>query len=454
MTAALAVSPSLLLTYAALAIVALIVLITKVRLNPFLTLVVVSLGMGLAAGMPAAAVVKSMQDGIGGVLGFLSVVLALGTMLGKMLAESGGAERIARTLIDLMGEKRVHWALMLVGFCVGLPMFFQVGFVLLIPLVFTVARATRTSLIKVGIPLVAGLSIVHGLVPPHPAAMLLVGMFKADVGLTIVYALIVGLPAAAIAGPLFASAIHRHIHLPAENPMAEQLGETGHASLPGFGISLFTILLPMLLMVGSSIADLTLAAGQPLRNAMDFIGNPVMALLTATLVSFYTFGKQRGFDRVAILKFTNECLAPTAILMLVIGAGGGFNRVLLDSGVGKAIADMATSLSLSPLVMGWLVAAVIRIATGSATVAMTTAGGIMAPILLAAGAPHVSPELMVLAAGSGSLVASHVNDAGFWQMKEYFNMTVPQTLAVWTVCETILSVAALVFTLILAAFVG
>jgi GntP family gluconate:H+ symporter len=454
MTAALAVSPSLLLTYAALAIVALIVLITKARLNPFLTLVVVSLGMGLAAGMPAAAVVKSLQDGIGGVLGFLSVVLALGTMLGKMLAESGGAERIARTLIDLMGEKRVHWALMLVGFCVGLPMFFQVGFVLLIPLVFTVARATRTSLIKVGIPLVAGLSIVHGLVPPHPAAMLLVGMFKADVGLTIVYALIVGLPAAAIAGPLFASAIHRHIHLPEHNPMAEQLGETGHASLPGFGISLFTILLPMLLMVGSSIADLALPAGQPMRNAMDFIGNPVMALLTATLVSFYTFGKQRGFDRGAILTFTNECLAPTAILMLVIGAGGGFNRVLLDSGVGKAIADMATSLSLSPLVMGWLVAAVIRVATGSATVAMTTAGGIMAPILMAAGAPHASPELMVLAAGSGSLVASHVNDAGFWQMKEYFNMTVPQTLAVWTVCETILSVAALVFTLILAAFVG
>ncbi|CAH2605436.1 Gluconate permease (plasmid) [Rhodovastum atsumiense] len=451
--AAVPANGQVLLLYALIAIITLIVLIARAKLNPFIALAVVSLGMGVAAGMPLTGIVNSFQAGVGGVLGFIAVVVALGTMLGKLLAESGGAERIARTLIGIFGEKNVHWAIMFVAFIVGMPVFFQVGFVLLVPLVFTIARRTGTSLVLVGVPLVAGLSIVHGLVPPHPAAMLAVGTFKADVGLTIIYSVIVGLPAAALAGPIYAKWIAPKIQLPEHNPLAEQLGETSRGEdLPGFGISVFTILLPVLLMVGSSIADLTLASGTPLRNTLNFIGNPVISLLIALLVAFWTFGAQRGFTREDLQKFTNDCLGPTATILLVIGAGGGFNRVLLDSGVGRAIADMATSLHVPLLTLAFVVAAVIRVATGSATVALTTAAGIVAPI--AAASPGAArPELLVLATGAGSIILSHVNDSGFWLIKEYFNMTVAQTLKTWTALETILAVSAFAFTLLLAQFV-
>lgn len=443
----------LLLLYAFLAIVALIVLIARFKLNPFIALIVVSLAMGVAAGMPLPTIVTSFQNGVGGVLGFIAVVVALGTMLGKLLAESGGAERIAQTLIGLFGEKRVHWAIMFVAFIVGMPVFFQVGFVLLVPLVFAIAKRTGTSLIMVGVPLVAGLSIVHGIVPPHPAAMLAVGAFKADVGLTIVYAIIVGLPAAALAGPLYGQWIAPRIKLPEHNPLADQLVGEPREDLPGFGVSVFTILLPVILMVGSSLADLTLAAGTPARNTLNFVGNPVISLLVALLVAFWTFGVRRGFGRDQLLKFTTDCLAPTATILLVIGAGGGFNRVLLDSGVGKAIADMALQLQVPLLVLAFVVASVIRIATGSATVALTTAAGIVAPI--AAAVPGtVRPELLVLATGAGSIILSHVNDSGFWLIKEYFNMSVEQTLKTWTALETILAVSAFCFTLLLAAVVG
>lgn len=440
-----------LLAYALIAIVALVIMIARFKINPFIALILASLGMGVAAGMPFLTVVTSFQNGVGGVLGFIAVVVALGTMLGKMLAESGAAERIAKTMIGMFGEKNVHWAIMIVAFIVGVPVFFQVGFVLLIPLVFTIARQTGTSLVKVGIPLVAGLSVVHGLVPPHPAAMLAVGTFKADVGLTIIYSLIVGLPAAAIAGPIFAQWISPQIELPPNNPMAAQLGETDRVELPSFGISMLTILLPVILMVLSSGAELTLPKENTVRVALNFIGNPVVSLLIALLVSFYTFGTRQGYTRDDLLKFTSDCLGPTASILLIIGAGGGFNRVLLDSGVGKAIADMATSLQISSIVLAFVVAAVIRVATGSATVAMTTAAGIVAP--LAAANPTVRPELLVLATGAGSVILSHVNDSGFWLIKEYFNMTVPQTLKTWTAMETILAVTAFAFTLLLAQFV-
>jgi GntP family gluconate:H+ symporter len=410
--------------------------------------------MGLAAGMPLGSVVKAFQDGVGGVLGFIAIVVGLGTMLGKMMAESGGATRIATTLITLFGEKRVHWAIMFVAFIVGIPVFFQVGFVLLIPLVFTIARRTGMSLVKIGIPLVAGLSVVHGLVPPHPAAMLAVGAYQADVGRTIVYAILVGLPTASLAGPIFASWIAPRITLPAENPIAAQFtgGEDGvQRDLPGFGITLFTVLLPVILMLCASTADLALDPAHPLRQALDFVGSPIVSLLVALLFSFWSLGYKQHFTLDQILKFANDCLGPTATILLVIGAGGGFNKVLLESGVGKAIADVALGSHASPLLLAWTVAALIRVATGSATVAMTTAAGIVAPIAVAT--PGTSAELLVLATGAGSLVLSHVNDSGFWLIKEFFNMTVPQTLQTWTVAETIIGVAGLGFTLLLSLVV-
>jgi len=443
---------TLLLLYAAGAVVALIVLIARFKLHPFVVLVVVSLALGIVAGMPLGSVVKAFQDGVGGVLGFIAIVVALGTMLGKMMAESGGATRIATTLIARFGERRVHWAIMFVAFIVGIPVFFQVGFVLLIPLVFTIARRTGMSLVKIGIPLVAGLSVVHGLVPPHPAAMLAVGAYQADVGLTIAYAILVGLPTASLAGPIFASWIAPRITLPAENPVAAQFTADVEREMPSFGIAVFTVLLPVILMLCASTADVLLEPANTVRMALDFVGSPIVSLLLALLFSFWSLGYKRGFTNDQILKFTNDCLAPTATILLVIGAGGGFNRVLIESGVGKAIADVAIGAQASPLLLAWIIAALIRVATGSATVAMTTAAGIVAPIALAT--PGTSPELLVLATGAGSLVLSHVNDSGFWLIKEFFNMTVPQTLKTWTVAETIIGVAGLAFTLLLGFVVS
>jgi len=439
---------TLLLLYAFAAVTALIVLIARVKLHPFVALVSVSLGLGVAAGMPLGTAVKAFQDGVGGTLGFIAVVLGLGTMLGKMMAESGAATRIATTLIDLFGERRVHWAIMIVAFIVGIPVFFQVGFVLLIPLVFTIARRTGMSLIKIGIPLVAGLSVVHGMLPPHPAAMLAVAAYNADIGLTILYGMLVGLPTAALAGPIFAAWIAPRIVLPAENPLARHLEGESVQDMPGFGISVFTVLIPVFLMLLASAADVTLDATSTVRTALHFVGHPIVALLLALLFSFWSLGRARRFTREEVLKFCNDCLGPTATILLVIGAGGGFNQVLVQSGVGRAIAETALGSNASPLILGWTVAALIRVATGSATVAMTTAAGIVAPIAVAT--PGTNAELLVLATGAGSLVLSHVNDAGFWLIKEFFNMTVPQTLRTWTVAETIIGVAGLGFTMLLS----
>ena len=442
-----------LLVYAAVAIVALVVLIARYKLNPFVTLVVVSLALGISVGMPMSGIVKSFETGVGNTLGHIALVVALGTMLGKMMAESGGAERIAHTLIEAVGEKRVHWAMAVIAFIVGIPVFFEVGFVLLVPIAFTVAKRTGTNMVLVGIPMVAGLSVVHGLVPPHPAALVAVTAYNADIGRTIAYALIVGVPTAAVAGPLFGKLVSRYV-VPAEpNPLMEEMAEQGKPrDLPGFGITLFTILLPVALMLLGSWADVFTPPKSLANDLLRLAGNSVVALLIALLVSFWTLGRARGFDRNTILKFTNECLGPIAAVTLVVGAGGGFGRILMDSGISNAVVGLAMGAHVSPLLLGWLVAALIRVATGSATVAMTTACGIVAPIVATAG--NVSPELMVLATGAGSLILSHVNDGGFWLVQEYFGLTVPQTFRTWTVCETIISVVALVLTFGLAAVVG
>lgn len=441
------------------AIVALLLLITWAKMNPFVALILTAIGVGLATGMPLVSpeegvpgIIDSIKAGLGNTLGFLAIVLALGTMLGKIMAESGGAERIAKTLIKLFGEKNVHWAMMCVAFIVGIPVFFQVGFVLLIPLVFTIARATGVSLVKIGVPLVAGLSVVHGLVPPHPAAMAAVGIFKADVGHTILYSLIVGIPTAILAGPVYGQFIGKRIVKDVPKEMGDQLVAEmkDEKDLPGFFNTLFTILLPVLLMLTSTVAQVLLDAGQA-KNIFLFIGDPVVALLIATIYSFFSLGYFRGFNRDKVLKFTNDALAPTASILLVIGGGAAFNKVLLDSGIGTYIADLAQHSHVSPILLGWGIAALIRVATGSATVSMMTAAGIVAPI--AAAIPGTSPELLVLATGAGSLILSHVNDSGFWLIKEYFGMTVKETLLTWTAVETIISVVALVLILGLSMFV-
>lgn len=438
-----------LLVSALVSIIGLIVLIAVFKLNPVITLFLASLALAIAADMPLSTIVRSFEAGVGGILGHIAIVVALGTMLGKMMAESGGADQIAFTLIRVFGEKNIPWAMVAIGLLVGLPAFFEVGFVLLIPIVFTVARRTGTSLVLVGLPLLAGLSVVHGLVPPHPAALLAVAIYKADVGRTIFYALLVGLPTAMIAGPIYAKLIAPHVQLPLENSMAAQfISHDEERSLPSFGLTLFTILLPVLLMLIGSWADVLSTPGGALNNGLHLVGNDDMALLIGVLFSFFTLGKMRGFTRETILRFSNECLAPTATITLLVGAGGGFGRILQDSGVSNAIVVVAMHSHVPLLLLAWLLAALMRLATGSATVAMTTAAGIVAPIALHTAGVH--PELLAIATGAGSLIFSHVNDGGFWLVKEYFNMSVIQTIKTWSVCETIISVTALLFTVALS----
>jgi len=402
--------------------------------------------------MKLPEIARDFQAGVGATLGFIAVVVGLGTMLGKMLAESGGAEVVAHTLIGALGPNRLHWTMLIVAFVVGIPVFFGVGVVLLIPVVFAIARATRTPLLFLGIPLVAGLSVSHGLVPPHPGPMVAIEKLNADVGKTILYSMLIGIPTAVLAGPLFGRFISRHVRVELGGIGAELVQHSERKSPPGFGMTLFTILLPVLFMLVATLADVTLPPANPWRAWADLMGSPLVAMLAATLFSFWSFGAACGFNRKQILKFTEDCVGPAASIMLVVGAGGGFSKVLDNSGVDDAIAGLVSGSGVSPLVLGWLVAVLIRVAVGSATVTITMSAAIMLPVVTAA--PGTNRELLVIAMGAGSLFLSHLNDGGFWFVKEYFNMTVPQTLKTWSVMETIISVVALLFTLALNAVIG
>ncbi|SEM75808.1 gluconate permease GntT [Sphingomonas gellani] len=439
----------LLLVEAVVAIALLIVLIVRFRLSPFIALILVSLGLALTVGIPAATIVKSFEAGVGGALGHIALVVGLGTILGKMMVESGGAERIADTVIGFFGPRRADWATMTIALIVGLPVFFEVGFVLLVPIVFTLARRLGQHPMRLGLPMAAGLSVVHAMVPPHPAALLATQAYHADVGLTVLFALIVGIPTAAIAGPVYARFIVPRLSqatAPFPQPVAEQA-----RALPGFAVTLATLLLPVVLMLAGSVAAAVAVPGSAIDGALRFIGTPVVALLAAVLVSYWTLGLARGLNLTTIQAFTNECLAPTAMITLVVGVGAGFGRILTDSGVSDAIVAAAAGVHLPIVLLAWLIAALMRVATGSATVAMATAAGIVAP--LAAANPGVRPELLVLATGAGSVVLSHVNDGGFWLVKEYFGLSVADTVRSWTVCETLISVVGLLLTLALSAMV-
>ncbi|MFC6297461.1 permease DsdX [Pseudomonas sp. CCM 7893] len=444
---------SYLLLDAVVTIIGLIVLITRFKVHPFIALIIAAGFLGLTSGMPVDKIIKAFQDGFGGVLGFVGIILALGTMLGKMMADSGGADQIAQTLVRAFGKDKVQWAMMFAAFLVGIPLFFEIGFVLLIPLVFIVARRTGVSLIKIGIPLLAGLSAVHGLVPPHPGPLLAIGVFGADIGKTILYGLIVALPTAIIAGPLYGSFIAKYIPGNPSQELVDQLAseQPESKSLPSFSITLITVLLPVFLMLLKTFADVALPDGHAIRNWMDMIGHPITALLLALLLSLYTFGHRQGIGSKQILKLLDASLAPTAAIILIIGAGGGFKQMLVTSGVGDVIGQMAVTAQINPILLAWLVAAVIRVATGSATVATITGAGIVVPVV--GMIPGVNRELLVLATGAGSLVLSHVNDAGFWLVKQYFNMTVAETFKTWTAMETILSVVALGFIMLLSLVV-
>jgi GntP family gluconate:H+ symporter len=429
-----------LLLNVAAAVAFLVVLVSGLRLHAFLALLLASLFLGLLSGMPAGPMLTALQKGVGDVLGFVALVLALGAMLGRLLTASGGADRIAHTLLDRFGPARVHWAILCAAFLVGIPLFFEIGFVLLVPLVFVVAARVGVAPMKMGLALLAGLSVLHGLLPPHPGPTIAVQAFGADMGKTMLYGLIVALPTAVLAGPLFGSLISRVVP---GRLVSEVAGPAlvDPARAPGFALTLTTILLPVLLMLFRSAADANCLADSPLRMSADWVGNPIVALLLALLLALYTLGARSGLDRARMLGLLDESLRPIAAIVLIIGAGGGFKQMLIATGVGEAIGHIAAQHSTSPLVLAWLVAGAVRIVTGSATVAVITGSGLIAPLLPLY--PGVSRELLVLATGAGSLMLSHVNDAGFWLVKEYFKLSISETLKTWTLMETLISVLAL-----------
>jgi GntP family gluconate:H+ symporter len=446
------------LVLCALAGVALIIgLITSpLRLHPFLALLVGSLFVGLATGLDPPKIVDSLETGAGGVLGNVGIVLALGTMLGKLLAESGGADQIAATVLGRSGPRRIPWAMALIAMIVGIPLFFEIGVVLLIPIIFTMARqvhADRPEMelgrvyLLVGLPALAGLSVLHGLVPPHPGPLIAIDALHADLGRTLLYGLVIAIPTVAIAGPLFARVAVRWATADPPRDLIEQVArETTSDDPPGFGVTLLTVLLPVGIMLLRTVADVALDAHDPVRTWADFVGDPKLALLIAVLVACWTFGYARGFNGRRVSDFLGASLAPAAAILLIIGAGGAFKQLLIDTGIGDAIAKAAESASVSALVLGWGVAVLIRLATGSATVATVTAAGIMAPIV--GQDPAVNAELLALAVGAGSLFLSHVNDAGFWLINQYFGMSVPDTFKTWSAMETIISVVGIALILV------
>ncbi|MGB5464418.1 MAG: gluconate:H+ symporter [Aureibaculum sp.] len=428
-------------------ILLLFILITVLKLNAFISFIIVCLLVGIFQGMALESIVQSIQTGIGSTLGFLVMILGFGAMLGKLVADSGAAQRITSKLVAKFGLKYIQWALVLAGFIVGIPMFYTVGFVILIPLVFTVAASTGLPLIYVGLPMLASLSVTHGFLPPHPAPTAIADMFKADIGKTLLYGIVIAIPAIIVAGPLFSRTIKNIKATPLKefyNPIILKDEE-----MPGMTISVFSALLPVILIVFSTLVVNFLPNNFMLKEVIIFIGNPVIAMLISVLVAIYTLGLARGKKMNEIMGPLANSISSITMVLLIIAGAGGLKQILIDSGVSDYIGELLSNSSISPLILAWLIATIIRVCVGSATVAGLTAAGIVLPLTVSTG---VNAELMVLSIGAGSLMLSHVNDGGFWLFKEYFNLSVKETLSTWTVMETTVGIMGLIGVLILNIF--
>ena len=425
-------------------ILLLFLLITLFKFNGFISFILVAIGIGVAQGMQLNNIVKSIENGIGNTLGFLVMILGFGAMLGKLVAESGAAQQITNGLIKIFGINYTRVAVMLTGFIVGITMFYSVGFVILVPLVFTVAKATGLSLIGVGLPMLASLSVTHGFLPPHPAPSALSVMFEADIGKTLIYGILLSIPAILIAGPLLTHFLPKVEAKPLKEFMTTRVFKQDE--LPSLFNSLSTALLPVLLIGFSTLISLLIQSESFLSKCINFIGNPVIALLLTLLLATYSLGISRGKTMNQIMKTYGNAVSGITMVLLVISGAGALKQILIDSGVSDYVGGILEISSMSPLLIGWIIATLIRFSVGSATVAGLTTAGIVLPLVQNT---NVSPELMVLSIGSGSLMLSHVNDSGFWLFKEYFNLTVKETLSTWTVMETSIGISGLVGVLIL-----
>ncbi|TAH04089.1 MAG: gluconate transporter [Sphingobacteriales bacterium] len=428
-------------------IILLILLITWAKFNPFLAFLIVSLLAGWWLGIPLDALTKSVKKGIGDMLGELFIIIGVGAMLGKLVAETGAAQRISQTLINWFGQKYIRWAMMVTGFIVGIPLFYNVGFVLLVPLVFSVVYQTKLPAVYVGLPLIAALSVTHGFLPPHPSPTALVAQFHANLGHTLLYGFIIAIPSVIIAGPLFSSTLKKIKSVPLQSFYTPPISED---RLPGTFNSFITALLPVLLLAISTLLPLMQTKSVALNKLFVFIGDPVIVMLLSLLVAAYTLGIKTGKTLAQVMSYCSDAIKDVSLILLVVAGAGALKQILIDSGVSTEIGALLQTWHLHPLILGWLIAATIRVCMGSATIAGLTAAGIIAPLMSSF---TVNPSLMVLSIGAGSLMFSHVNDAGFWMFKEYFNLSVKDTIRSWSLMETIVSVVGLIGVLILNLFI-
>jgi GntP family gluconate:H+ symporter len=447
-------------------IAVIVVLITLVKLHPFLALIFGALTVGIVAGEDLQKVLKSFADGFGSTAAGVGILIALGAMFAKLLADSGGADEIVDTIVGHASPRALPWAMALVGAIIGLPMFFEIGLVLLMPVIYLVSRRSQLSLITVGIPALAGLSAMHGFVPPHPGPLTAIGLLNADLGITLAMGVAVAIPTIIVAGPLFGKLAGKWVVVEAPHrfdadTFADEGGSADNSAAgggnapvrtelrrPAFGITLFTVLLPVALMLGKALVDIFIDdKTQLFRQIFDTVGTPLLALLIAVIVGMITLGRGAGMTRSQLTTAIESGLPPVAGIILIVAAGGGFKQVLVDSGIGTLLARWAEGAHFPVIVLAWILAVLIRLATGSATVATITASSLIIGLVEGMGTSQVS--LVVLAVGAGSLFFSHVNDAGFWLVKEYFGMTVGQTIKTWSLMETLLSVSGLGVVLLL-----
>jgi GntP family gluconate:H+ symporter len=437
---------------AVIGIAVIVTLITWLKVHPFLALLLGAITTGLVAGESGPDVVTSFATGFGATSASVGILIGLGGMYGRLLADSGGAGRIVDTLVARAGKRSLPWIMGLIGALIGLPMFFEIGLVLLVPIILLVAKRAQVKLMTVAIPTLAGLSAMHGFVPPHPGPLVAIAGLKANLGDTLILGIIVAIPTVVIAGPLLSYLVTRLVPVDApDSQYDEQLG--GDGPRPPFGLALISVLLPVALLLVGAIANIVAPdSSSAWKTVATFVGTPTVALTIALVAGFLLLALPARMDRARISTTLTESLPPIAGILLIVGAGGGFKQVLIDTGIGSVIAHVAQGQGITALLVAWAVAALIRVATGSATVATVTAAGILQPLTEGMSAPMIS--LMVLAIGAGSVFLSHVNDAGFWLVSQFFKLSIPQTLKSWSLMECVVSLAGLASVLVAALVVG
>jgi len=442
----------------ALGVGVLLLLITKLKLNTFISLIITAFLVALGLGMPLNEIVGTIEEGMGSTLGSIALIFGLGAILGRIVADAGGAQRIAVTLINKFGEKHIQWAVVIASFIIGIALFFEVGLVLLIPIVFQIAKQLKVSPLYLGIPMAAALSVTHGFLPPHPGPTVIAQQYDANIGMVLIYGIIIAIPTVIIAGPLLNKVLQKVT--PDSFNREGNLNSVGESKTfnmeetPGFGISVFTSLLPVILMAIATIVDLIQDLGNVADNLLfdiiHLVGEPTTALLLSVLLAVYTMGIRRSIPMKQVMASAEEAVRAIGMMLLIIGGGGVLKQVLINGGVGDSVSELFAGTQLSPIFLAWLIAAILRIALGSATVAALTTAGLVIPLMAGT---DVDPALMVLATGAGSVIASHVNDAGFWMFKEFFGLSLKETFLTWTLLETVISVVGLIGVLVISMFV-